>query len=189
MTRHILLALTLFTGQIHSTAMAQSSEPVNPFRDLKSAAQVVTQAAPLPAPGISLPLPPPIAGSASLDTGDMQRMAQVQVLAVIGSRALLSMGAGANSHETPSTFEIQDMKPALVNGVWVVPVVGGGEVLLFRREALRVARGASSIAPDTVPIFEWRGGAPTRNEMQNNDAAPKVVGPEPVSPSRRNIKL
>jgi hypothetical protein len=190
MTRHLLPVLTLLIGQIHSAAVAQSGEPVNPFVDLKSAAQAAIQEAPLPAPAVSLPPPaPPIPGPASPDAGDLRRIAQVQVLAVIGSSALLSMGAGANAYDSLSTFEIQDLKPALVGGVWVVPAISPGQVLLFRHEALRVARGTSSIAPDAVPIFQWRGGAPARNEIQPNDAAPKVVGPEPVSPSKRNIKL
>lgn len=170
------------------SVMAQASEPANPFKDLKAAAEAVqalkadTRA---DAP-VSLP-PPPAPGQAVVDSADVGRVAQMQVLAVVGSSALLAQG-GATGSSISSTFEVQDMKPALVGGLWIVPVVRDGQVKLYRRDALRLVKGIASLAPDAVPVFDWRGGFAALGGGVPADEAPRVVGPEAFSPSKRSIR-
>lgn len=188
-----LLQLTLgalLPCVVHSSLQAQASEPANPFKDLKAAAETL-QTLKSENKGIAAPatLPPPPPVPTATETADIARLAQIQVLAVVGSSALLTLGANAPTSSSSPSFEVDDMRPALVGGLWVVPLVRDGQVRLFKHEALRIVKGVASLAPDAVPIFDWRGGTPSLGSSNAGDEAPRVVGPEALSPSKRNIRL
>lgn len=188
-----LLQLTmgaLLPWVFHTSLQAQASEPANPFKDLKAAAealQTLKAESKVAAAPVTLPPPPP--APAAADAADGGRLAQVQVLAVVGSSALLTQGAGTSNNQNLSSFEVHDMQPALVGGAWVVPLVRDGQVRLYRHESMRIVKGVVSLAPDAIPVFDWRGGAPNLGSTSAGDEQPRVVGPEALSPSKRNIRL